>query len=320
MFDLNLRQGFHKANGRELGSFTFPFVRSYEETSGSLEFYFSLQMYERLKNRVVSAFGMQDLDRWYDLVLRPHIYQGHDSRAFSAAKDFIESNSGEPVFVHLHLVGTHGPRYFVEDQKFSKGMKQEHDRMEDFYHDAILRFDRMLQGFIEDLEAVGRYSNAIVLIYSDHDRYSTLNKRVPLMLRLPSMSRRGDVLFNAQLLDVAPTLLEILGEKIPVWMTGKSLLSLSKEDRLRPIVGMAARNPSTLPYKAPPFGHFEKIGMAVCNWQYKMSLKDGRVERGLISDHTENCNDSEVPQIDSARKYFLEYLSKHGFDVSLLGH
>ena len=318
MFDLNVREGFHRANGRELDTFNLPFVSSYEETSRSLEFYFCLQMYDRLRNRIVSAFGIHDLNRWYDLVLRPHIYSGHDRRAFKEAEDFIKDNEASPVFVHLHLVGTHGPRYFVDEQVFSEGKTQDEDRMEDFYHDAILNFDRMLQDFVEHLVSINRYSNSMLLIYSDHDRYSTLNKRIPLMLRLPSMSSRGEVPFNAQLLDVAPTFLDVLGQEVPSWMMGKSLLSLSEIDRFRPIVSIAARNPSAAQYKKPPFGHFEKIGMAVCNWQYEMSLETGKIKRDVISDHTENCPVDAVPQVEEAKELLLQYLAKHRFDVSYL--
>ena len=62
--------------------------------------------------------------------------------------------------------------------------------------------------------------------------------QVPLLLKLPGAKRKGSrVAAPAQLVDIAPTLLELAGAATPKSMVGRSLLGLSDRGEPRPIVG-----------------------------------------------------------------------------------
>ena len=77
----------------------------------------------------------------------------------------------------------------------------------------------------------------LIVISSDHSRQRQTFQRVPLMILLPRAEYTGVVDVNVQLLDVAPTILSYLGQPIPDWMEGESLLSHESISAERPLFG-----------------------------------------------------------------------------------
>ena len=55
------------------------------------------------------------------------------------------NTTDEPLFVHMHLMGTHGPMFYPSHQTYSAGEKQEAEWQDDFYDDAILDFDAYIK-------------------------------------------------------------------------------------------------------------------------------------------------------------------------------
>jgi hypothetical protein len=133
-------------------------------------------------------------------------------------------NSEMPVFVHVHLLGTHGPRFSPHQQVFSTGEEQNEDWMIDYYDDAILNFDAYIEEVYNDLLASGELDNTIIVIYTDHGMAWNAKTRIPLLIYLPDQKTARKIKTNVQNMDIAPTILEYLGIPKPSWMMGISFL------------------------------------------------------------------------------------------------
>jgi arylsulfatase A-like enzyme len=135
-------------------------------------------------------------------------------------------------------------------------------------YDAEITFmDRYLGWILERLEESGLAEDTLVIFLSDHGEgfmeHGSLGHgqhvyeevlRVPLIFSLPDVvpaGRRPTV--HAQLLDVGPTILDLLGIEAPEMLQGMSLLphldGSEKEGALRPII--ARSNSSSLPKGTP---------------------------------------------------------------------
>ncbi|MBL9167279.1 MAG: sulfatase [Verrucomicrobiales bacterium] len=106
------------------------------------------------------------------------------------------------------------------------------------YDGEIANVDRMLGGLFDDLERLGLAKNTIVVFYSDHgDMFGKHGRfmrggplrgtfyddvlHIPLLIRHPSLpSRSVDV--PVEVVDIAPTLLELLKLPSPATFVGRS--------------------------------------------------------------------------------------------------
>ena len=127
------------------------------------------------------------------------------------------------------------------------------DFIEDLYDAEVMGLDRELRGFFAALDSRGFLANAIVLVTADHGEEfrdheglghgSTLYNevlRVPLLLVLPGEARRADLREAVSLVDVTPTLLDLLGVSAPPSVEGRSFAAAlrpkSLRERLRDVV------------------------------------------------------------------------------------
>lgn len=147
-----------------------------------------------------------------------------DDGRFRALVRFLES-PGEAKFAHVHLLGTHGPGFSPRRRLFSKPGSAVPPWDGDTQDDAILDFDDRVRSVFDLLDRTGRRDRTIVVVYSDHGQGYRLDARVPLVFTFPPGGPRGRVGGPAQLVDVAPTLLDALGVPAPSWMQGESLLN-----------------------------------------------------------------------------------------------
>lgn len=146
-----------------------------------------------------------------------------------------------PWFVHLHLMETHGhfldsrPHFFPRNDAFTRHLtKAEHHETE-FYEGAILDADRNLGRFFK------RYGSSleetIVVITSDHNFGHVNDTPIPLLIRWPDSDRQR--IFRNKVTsttDLAPTLLDYLGQPVPTWMSGSSLRRYSALPLERPVL------------------------------------------------------------------------------------
>jgi arylsulfatase A-like enzyme len=168
---------------------------------------------------------------------------------------WLGTQVAEPFFMYAHAVETHMP-YIPPapyDTMFAVGsapdetapLPQKVEHAKALYDGAIRYNDALLGQLLDGLQRLGLADRTLVLITADHGeaffaheglyghQSSVYNDqiRVPLILRLPGVIPSDrDVEVPVSLVDILPTVSELL--RLEYWgqMEGESLLSLLKED------------------------------------------------------------------------------------------
>jgi choline-sulfatase len=148
------------------------------------------------------------------------------------AIDWLRQVSGRPFFLFLHLYEPHAP--YVPPEPFASRYKDSP------YDGEIAAADAVVGEVLAELDRLGLYDRAVVVLLSDHGEglgehgekehglllYRT-TLQVPLLLKLPGSRFAGtSVGAPAQLIDVYPTLLSLVGVEPPAGRQGRSLLAL----------------------------------------------------------------------------------------------
>ncbi len=178
----------------------------------------------------------------------------------------------QPFMVYLHEVDPHSPfevgapwdRLYTDESRPDlsydlptiRAIRENPDAADpteiDYFHalyrSEITFMDRYVGWMIDRLEREGLAERTLVVVLSDHGEEFMDHRsvghghalheellRVPLLLRLPGVLAEGlRIDGDAQLLDLPPTILDLIGAPIPEWMEGKSLLPLSTLARVPP--------------------------------------------------------------------------------------
>lgn len=242
-------------------------------------------------------------------------------------KQYVRSAS-QPVFIHVHFMGTHGEKFDPRMQVYSAGWAVDSQEPwdDDFYDDSILEFDNNLGDLVDFLTNRGLLDNTILIVGSDHGQKWDQLKRVPLMIRFPHGQHAGNIRVNAQGLDIPVTILDYLGLEIPEWMVGDSLINKQLEQR--PIFGVS--NLDRVQQEngffgvsweniSPPFYQFSEITMIYCQKWYKLGLSELNWETGVVAGSTSVCQSGREITDEQAFQWMVGHLSEYGFDVSTLG-
>lgn len=158
------------------------------------------------------------------------------------AEKWLAAHSGEDGFLYLHLMDPHEPYRDHEDgqappdlfelaHRMRTALPEEIETIRKSYTGEVRYVDRILGPFLKSLP-----ENAVVVFTSDHGEMLGENGcwghgftlfqpviQVPLLIRAQSLKGRTDSR-PTQLLDLAPTILDVLNEQIPFEMEGRSLL------------------------------------------------------------------------------------------------
>ena len=176
---------------------------------------------------------------------------------FKRTLDILDA-ARRPFFLWLHIYPPHEPylpsrRFrgtFVKERVFDVTGSQKPyfnrfypetaqpavDKLRGRYNEHILEIDHKFGGFLEALEKRDILETSMVVLTSDHAEmfergyqghmgpllYNPL-LHVPLIVRLPGGRGSGRVATTAEQVDIAPTVLDLLGCDIPVEMHGESL-------------------------------------------------------------------------------------------------
>jgi hypothetical protein len=312
--DTNLREAFQFANGRTVFDPPLPQLRPFW---ASLDFQLASRIARRIQEMVLHPFYIQTVVPQYDQVTRNIDVARYDRMRVATALQFVESNSG-PVFVHLHLLSTHGPRYPNAPAQFAAGKPQSEDRDLDYYDDTVLLINSMLSDFFEKLRKLGRYENALIFLHSDHSRFFSIGDRIPLLIKLPAQKIGQRIASNAQLLDIAPTVLARLGLQKPNWMSGADLFdeaSSSGALTLRPIVAFANRYPSEVFFSArPPLYNFFLAEVISCDSRTRFALPEKKLIQLRVEGHTSTCG--VTPEIAQAIDFLKNASTAVDFDAA----
>jgi arylsulfatase A-like enzyme len=306
-FALNMRDAFDAANFREArATTTLPGVPPAVATAYGSDLYMLEQLLERIGTRLLHVTGVRKLENPFVEIMTG---QGEsDERRVAAVLDFLD-RSPAPVFAHLHLMGTHPP--FHPKRRVFSGSAGRFGSRTDLYDNAILDFDDTLARVVGHLRDTGKIDDTIIVVTSDHGIGWTA-KRLPLVFRFPHGAYRGTIRGTAQLLDVAPTLLDYLDVPIPDWMSGRSLIA-PDPDAPRPIVTahVSRRSP-------PAFPNLFALAATYCQRTFALNLRSGKVTTGDVVGHTAPCDAARMLDIATVRERLVGELRDNGYDVSSL--
>jgi arylsulfatase A-like enzyme len=192
-------------------------------------------------------------------------FTGGIKKTFSMAKEWLTRHRDEKFFLFIHTYEPHAPytrRTFTEGLEAGKaGMnffnlarngklslnKQELKYLEALYDGGILESDRHVGSFMTFLEKIGLRDRTLVVVTSDHGEelgehyYSNIADHghshhdnqvmVPLIIYNPCETYPVKrVSHQVRLMDVMPTIAEILNAPIDFTTTGVSLLPLMRSE------------------------------------------------------------------------------------------
>jgi arylsulfatase A-like enzyme/Flp pilus assembly protein TadD len=143
----------------------------------------------------------------------------------------VAASGGERFFLFFHLYEPHAP--YRPPPPFA-------DRFASPYDGEVAAADAAVGALLGSLDALDVYDRALIILLSDHgeglgdhgeQEHGVFLYRealqVPLLLKLPGARRAGTTIeAPAQLIDVAPTVLALLGVEAPANLAGRSLLEL----------------------------------------------------------------------------------------------
>ncbi len=287
--------------------------------------YFLRQIYERLESRLLHISGIREMENEYAIMTgRKRDYYG-DQKRVEGLLNFLRS-APSPFLAHIHLMGTHGPRYFAGHSVFSAGQEQDEDWMPNFYDDALLDFDGHFKRIAEELKRTGRLDNTVIVLYSDHGMAWSTGVRIPLVFLFPGMKEQRRVRGNAQLIDITPTLLDYLGLALPPWLEGRSLLK-KLPDEERPVFSVKSYGGredtdglwlNEGAEHGPPFYNLGRLEMVFCNRVYSLKLDPPRFSSYAVGGHTRPCPEKDLPDEEKALRMMKEHLARRHYDVSSL--
>jgi arylsulfatase A-like enzyme len=174
---------------------------------------------------------------------------------FRRATAWLRDRGQSPFFLFVHTYEVHDrcpfgkltPKGFVP---WPRVPEQNRERLLAFYDDLIAGADQRIAGLLAELDALGLAEGTIVAVTSDHGEFFSEHGmrghgnrakpyeeigRVPLIFRYPARFKaRGAVREPVSLIDVAPTILSLLGVAPPTSMRGDVLPGLGRAYFSRP--------------------------------------------------------------------------------------
>jgi choline-sulfatase len=156
--------------------------------------------------------------------------QRRGGETLKLAKPWLESVKDKPFFFFFHIYEPHTP-YEPPEPYASKYASK--------YDGEIASADHIVGELVDELKRLGVYDKALVVLLSDHGEglgdhgeeehgVFLYNEaiHVPLLVKLPEAQKAGGTTGRpVELLDVAPTVLGLLGLDVPKAMPGISLLA-----------------------------------------------------------------------------------------------
>jgi Flp pilus assembly protein TadD len=156
------------------------------------------------------------------------------ARVNEPALEWLDRNATQPFFLWLH--------YYEPHQPFQPPVPYDELFAHSPYDGEIAYADESLGVVLDRLKKLRVYDRTLIVFTSDHGEgleehrelthsyllYDT-TLRVPLIVRSPSGPRARVAASRARLVDVAPTVLDLLDIPVPADMQGRSLVPLFAE-------------------------------------------------------------------------------------------
>ncbi|MBN2046437.1 MAG: sulfatase-like hydrolase/transferase, partial [Anaerolineaceae bacterium] len=218
----NVLNGFDEVNGR--GFSISPIYERFKQFLPANQSYFLYETTNRVLDRLRHIFFLKTMQNSYRGVTDVSDSFKDIEKFHFLYKEF--ENAQQPIFAHIHWMGTHGAKFFPKEQVFSAGQDPalQGEWEVDFYDDSILEFDQDFKDFYYRMKERGFLKNTIFVITSDHGQIYVTDERIPLLIHFADGQHAGSIQSNVQLMDISPTLLDALGFPALSYMVGNSLL------------------------------------------------------------------------------------------------
>lgn len=325
--DLNMREGFDYANSRAIDNASIKGFSGQARIAFAQTNHFNEQLWQRVTERALHLATVKPMSRAFQAATggtTAKVYGRRDRQRIDSATAFIREST-QPFFMHIHLMNTHCCRFKPVSNRFSANLgEQTRQNREAFFLDTVVDSDRYFGEVIAALKATGNYENTLIVYSSDHTLGWRIQKPMPLVVRLPGGKTVGRVASNVQLIDVMPTVLEVLGHSLPPWVEGVSLLETPK-DPLRPVFsvdgiarerveGIRAPLSQLIGAGPPTFG--VKTGvMTVCQRWYSLDLESGQVSMGTMKEHPAPCDSKSLPDQIEGHRLLSRHFTSRGFSL-----
>jgi arylsulfatase A-like enzyme len=307
--ELNLLDGFDIVNDQSQDQPFFNLVRSVLGSSPSS--YFIWTVFNRASERLLHIFFIHQMQNPLAEVYNP-AQRISDQQRVNEILDLLD-HADRPVFVIAYFLDTHGPDFFSSGEVFENSTANaEWDQGQ--YEAAIRSFDGSVEQIYNHLVETGGLDNTILVVTTDHGyKYTTFN-RIPMLIHFPKEAHAGTRVHNIQMIDMPVTLLDYLGNPKPAWMTGLSFLN-GETPVDRQIISITAGSPSKI---KPPFYQIQSVQVQICQKTYTLNVQTNFWTTGTPSGYTTGCEMDLLPPDKEIHQAILDYLAKHGYDVSSL--
>jgi len=179
-------------------------------------------------------------DSYRDLLPAPEAPLGRFDQGLALARAWLERHAGLPFFMFLHTYQVHVPYKVPPHYQglFPLEPGASPERQQEAEYDAGLRHaDDLFRSFLDFLDEHDLLSETVLIVTSDHGTefgehggighargvYEE-HVRVPLIVHHPTLAGPRRVAAQVGLIDLAPTMLELAGDRPPATFAGTSLL------------------------------------------------------------------------------------------------
>lgn len=220
----------------------------------------------------VWGFG-DDFFRFVDVDSAKYKTVGSDAKAVDRAMAALEHVQGRPWFFYVHVMGPHNPyeppegyrNRFKSDTSGLNDSERHVRETVDRYDEEIVYSDALFGRLLERLKELDLYDNTAIVLLSDHGEefmeHGHLRHakslyeevlRVPLIIKPPlgAWTVGGRIESLVEMVDIAPTLLEIAGAAVPERFQGNSFLGLLRGEAESPRTGYASLNIDRFSFRA----------------------------------------------------------------------
>ena len=219
-------------------------------------------------------------------------------------------------------------KVYGQEHKFYPPYKQSNvDKIRLKYNEYVLFSDHAFRSFIGNIKKAGLYDNSLIIATADHGE--NFNNgwwthgspmlfepeiHIPLMIHMPGQRDARRVQTLAELVDLAPTILDIIDRAAPPWMEGESLLPYIEGETLNPEKTVYSLNNSrfeNLKQEDP------EVVVTAIRGDYKLFLKLSTGETGLYNIKRDKAETLELsthyPKITGElKKLILDKIEGHG--------
>ena len=157
---------------------------------------------------------------------------------------------------------------------------------------------------------------------SDHGQPFTLENRIPLFIYFPDLRGTvGRLSNNTQNINIASTILALIGVEKQKWMSGRHSRLLDSQSNEFVISTGTSRSKSgesgwTLAeeYLEPPFYQFDFMNVIDCDRYYRLNLEDLTWSNGIVLSYVGTCDEAEYATSSEIRELIINRLIEDGFE------